>query len=141
MLINCTSVVIGPNIKVQTWSMVESVSDIIERRVGVVHDLGASTRLVTTLSGSNDLPSLLLLSSGSMLAHRFLLDFELTEKHIALVLLNLHLLLHVIVIFVEFAHSPVWSVVISSLLRWATTKLLVHIWVHLIVTLSVLVLG
>ena len=77
-----------------------------------------------------------------MLAHRLLLDFKLAEKHIALVLLNLHLLLHVIVVIVEFTHSPVWSIVISHLPGRAATKLLVEIGVfHLAATLRVLVLG
>jgi len=77
-----------------------------------------------------------------VLAQRLLLDFELAEKHIALVLLNLHLLLHVIVVIVEFAHSPVRSVIISHLLGWAATKLLVEVGVlHLVATLRVLVLG
>ena len=62
-----------------------------------------------------------------MLANRFLLDFELAKKHVALVFLNLRLFLHVIVIIVEFAHSPIRSVVIALLMRWTTSKLLIEI--------------
>jgi len=77
-----------------------------------------------------------------VLADRLLLNFELAEKRIALVLLNLHLLLHVIVVIVEFSHSPVRSIVISHLSGRAATKLLVEIGVlHLATTLRVLVLG
>lgn len=119
----------------------DSVSDIIKRWIGIVDDLGACAWLVAT-SRSDYLPCLLLLSSCSMLANRFLLDFELAEKHVALVFLNPHLFLHVIVIIVEFAHSPIRSVVIALLMLWATSKLLVEIWVlHLVTAMHFLVLS
>jgi len=99
--------------------------------------------LVSTTSGSDDLPTLLLLSSGSMLANGFFLDLELAEKHITLVVLDVHLLFHVIVIVGKVAHSPVRGVVvITFLLVSAATKLLVVIRVLLLVaTLHFLVLG
>ena len=114
---------IVPNFIQKIWSAFESVSDIIERWVSIVHDWTASALLVATTTGSNDLTTFLFLSSGSVLAHGLLLDLELAEKHITLVFLDLSLFIHVIVIVVKITHSPVRGI-ISFLLLSTTSKLL-----------------
>jgi hypothetical protein len=82
--------------------------------------------LVATTTGSNDLTTLLFLSSGSVLANGLLLDLELAEKHITLVLLDLSLFIHVIVIVVKITHSPVRGIIPFILLS-TSSKLLAKV--------------
>lgn len=130
-----------PETNSRSETTAESVFDIIERRICIVHDLSTSTGLVTLRN--NDMAALLLLSSRSVLTHRLLLDLNLVEKQVALFLLDRHLLHRVVfIVVVELANSPVGRVVVTHLLRHLLAELLVEIGVlDLVASLRILVLG
>ena len=77
--------------------MIISVSQVVKRRISIADDLTSWNRLVTI--GRRDDLTFLLLSSSSVLADWLLLDLELTEKHVALILFNLPLLIQVAILF------------------------------------------
>jgi hypothetical protein len=95
--------------------MIISVSQIVKRWISITDDLTWRIRLVRTSRTDN--LTLLLLSSGSVFADWLLLDLKLTEKHVTLIVFNLHLLIHVAILFhiVKLTDSPIRGIVIPHL--------------------------
>ena len=111
---SCLSVDFQDN-HLHVQSMIISVSQIVKRWISIADDLTWRIRLVRTSRTDN--LTLLLLSSGSVFADWLLLDLQLTEKHVTLIVFNLHLLIHVAILFhiVKLTDSPIRGIVIPHL--------------------------